>query len=377
VKVCWPQKNDHNVSDAQRRKIEEDLAKLNAAKSRMDSKVASLSTIISETREAEEKYASEARAQRDKAQTMAIVKMAVGAATSMLAGPIGAVGAAAAGCFNGPQHGDGGSGTGDSSGKKDEIMAADKAATEGKANLEGMKTQIKDLSAIPVAERTKEQSDKLAKLQSELSSQEELVKRLSDDAGAALRAMTSRAESLEAKEAAATARRHALEDEMREENADLAKTIAEMSTMKTDKSQAEQTVLCLMACVKILGKIVTTFKNVKLFWQCVAQHCTQLAAMNQQCVGAIADWNILEEDEKELEQDDVLDLLRESTVSWAALGKVNIEAHKAMCAAKINTDALVDDLPDPSDPELMKKLDASLESLEKSLESDQRALDAP
>lgn len=203
-----------------------------------------------------------------------------------------------------------------------------------------------------------------------------MSKKLSDDAGVALQAMASRAESLEAKEAATTARRRALEDEMREENADLAKTIAEMSTMKMDKSQVEQTVLCLMACVKILGKIVTTFKNVKLFWQCVAQHCTQLADMNQQCVGTIAGWSILDEDEKELEQDDVLDLLRESTVSWATLGKVNMEAYKAMCAAKSNIDNLVGDLPDPSDPALMTMLDANLESLRQSLESDQRALDA-
>merc|ERR1712150_458795 len=178
----------------------------------------------------------------------------------------------------------------------------------------------------------------------------------------------------EAKEAVAAASRRALEAQKREQNGELKKTLAEMQGMNTTHTEVEKTVVCLSACVQTLGKIVTTFANVKLFWQCVANHSKSLADLNKTLIDEVKVFEAADADEQELSKDDITDMLSESAVNWAALGQINQEAHKAMVSAKTNTDKLMIDLPDGDTTNA--KIGTTLKKLQEGLDMDMKAAGA-
>lgn len=124
----------------------------------------------------------------------------------------------------------------------------------------------------------------------------------------------------------------------RDQNADLAGQLSTLSNLRVEENSLELSIELLTTCVKTLGKVVTTFKNVKLFWEAVAEHCKSLVSMQD----TVKDmWEINEEFAGEVEE-----AVFQSAVSWAALGRVNLDANRAMVASKQITDNIMCSLPD-------------------------------
>lgn len=138
--------------------------------------------------------------------------------------------------------------------------------------------------------------------------------------------------------AKATEERRKVASLKRDQNAQLQSALSAISTRSVKEHSLQASIQLLQTCVQTLGKIVTTFKNVKMFWQAVATHCQSLVALKDDVKEV---WDICGEYE-----DTVKEAVLQSAVSWAALGKVNYEAHLAMVASKAETDKLMCTLPD-------------------------------
>merc|ERR1712217_820246 len=79
------------------------------------------------------------------------------------------------------------------------------------------------------------------------------------------------------KEQRAEEERKKIQDSLREQNKVLADNVAALRGFSCDANGLEETIKCLKTVVSILCKVVTTFKNVRLFWECMVGHCQVLA----------------------------------------------------------------------------------------------------
>jgi len=143
---------------------------------------------------------------------------------------------------------------------------------------------------------------------------------------------TSQLQALQAKEQAALERARMLADQRRQNNSQLAEALSKINKTETHKSEVEKSIECLVAVINMLGKIKTTFVQVKTFWQAVGAHCRKIADQDKQMLSDLPDW---------LELEQVVEgeaSLRESAHSWAALGLVNLQAFKAVTAAQVVCD---------------------------------------
>merc|ERR1719436_2307035 len=87
------------------------------------------------------------------------------------------------------------------------------------------------------------------------------------------------AESLEAKESQATAKKHELNKIARENNAKLKESVEKLKGTGEARSQIQKTIECLEVTLRTLGKVKATFSLVQLFWSAMAKRCQMLAEM--------------------------------------------------------------------------------------------------
>jgi len=355
-------KANQNASAEEQAKIDKLIGEMSAEKAKIEQTREDLQHELDEAREEETKFAEAACQQRDRAFGMQIVGalvQGIGAAaactpagaaanaSSSVAGALGtAVGAAAAA---GNKAADQAVAVADNSGVGGDAVEALKGekrkAQAEVAKLEAFlqsKSKAVDADTPEGRQAIEEAGENLKKME---AAAEKVGQQLFDLAGQA----DARAESLEAKEASATARRRLLADQRRSQNAALAKNVEAMKTMAKDKTQVEKTILCLTTTIRTMGKVVTTFKDVKLFWECVSKHCMTLAGLNETIMVV---WNGADDDEKEIEGFDLIsEQFYESAVGWAALGSVNRKANVAMIAAKKSVDSKMTSLPGPEETE--------------------------
>merc|ERR1719491_261161 len=117
-----------------------------------------------------------------------------------------------------------------------------------------------------------------------------------------------------------------------------------MVGMATRDSQNKQTLQSLSVTLQTVGRMQATFSQVQLFWSAVAKQSTTLAGMS---TFIAREWDLGPEDLKEDSPFEVIaDSFTESAIRWAAVGSVNLKAHKSILEAKKSGDTKLDDLPD-------------------------------
>jgi len=161
-------------------------------------------------------------------------------------------------------------------------------------------------------------------------------------------------------------------EDKREANVDLARQLETISQYSEQEHSLNMSVELLGTCISTLGKIVTTFKDVRMFWQQVARHCKHLVALKDDVNDM---WECCEGFDN-----DVKNSVMQSAVSWAALGRVNYEAHVAMVKSKEVTDNIMCKLPEGESTKneiemLVANLTSSLDKSNENLVMIEDALD--
>jgi len=172
------------------------------------------------------------------------------------------------------------------------------------------------------------------------------------------------------KEQRAEEERKKIQDSLREQNKVLADNVAALRGFSCDANGLEETIKCLKTVVSILCKVVTTFKNVRLFWECMVGHCQVLANMNKDFIEDVVKF---EEENAALEapvKADFAELeltskVKLSAVNWAALGKINMLAFRAMEETNKITDKGFNELGDTNMEALAGKIEAILADMAK------------
>jgi len=376
-------KDDATLSAAQKAKLEQDMMQAETRKAALSAAVDELSVQLRGTREEEERVAALIKDASDKAhvrQMTATILNGVAQLAPMLpcvaAGGSGlglaacAISAVACSATSAAKE-SASTGLVDA-GKEAAVAFAGAAGDHGKAarlsqaKLTEATTEIAQLEGIDEGERTKEHTDRLKELRDSLQELKDKAESTKADDKSVASMLMAQAATLESKESLVKQRRRDLEDEMRKENRALAETLAGMKSMKTEKTQVEQTVVSLTTCVQALGKIVTTFKNVKLFWQCISLQSASVGAEVQ---------GVVEAHDKDELLGDLSDAFKASAVNWATLGHMNLVAHGAMTGAKGQIDGFMQNLPDSSDPSVIAGLGQAVDNLLKSVMDDSKALE--
>ena len=113
-----------------------------------------------------------------------------------------------------------------------------------------------------------------------------------------------------------------LQKEEREVNAELASIGYRIRTLKKDDKDLTAAIASLELVITSLGKVKTTFEHTKQFWKGVQAQCESLA--NNSKFDVYKDIEELEEFKDAFIQD-----LKQSGLSWLALGKINFTAKEA------------------------------------------------
>lgn len=145
----------------------------------------------------------------------------------------------------------------------------------------------------------------------------------------------------------------------KKENAALSQCVAKIGGQTTQKNTVEEAVALLHTVLQLMGKIKTTYANVKMFWTAVSKESTMLAekANNLNEFADLGDRKMLEEN------------VRVSAQSWACLGYVSNQAHRAMIEAKEHVDGVMSALPHGEQNEKTKRL---VDDLQKKLQDEQQ-----
>jgi hypothetical protein len=129
-----------------------------------------------------------------------------------------------------------------------------------------------------------------------------------------------------------------LQKEEREVNAELASIGYRIRTLKKDDKDLTAAIASLELVITSLGKVKTTFEQTKQFWKGVQAQCESLA--NNSKFDVYKDIEELEEFKDAFIQD-----LKQSGLSWLALGKINFTAKEAIREVDAKTDKIMSNLP--------------------------------
>lgn len=150
-------------------------------------------------------------------------------------------------------------------------------------------------------------------------------------------------------------------------NAQLAACVTNLRNHRSTKNDIQQAIRSLEVSVITLGKVVTTFQNVRKFWIGVEEHCKNLTDM-----GTI---ELLAE-----EADMFIDEIKDSGLSWLALGKITLTASQAIQESEHKIDDVLSNLPSGQQAqqivnkvstELLDKLKKDNEQLELEMRNNQ------
>jgi hypothetical protein len=342
--------SDKTTNAEQKKQIQKLIDEAKAREAALTASVNELGRMINDAKEEEDKHEKTAKTARDRmfglqlagsimgglsqiasAAGPMIAAGATGGASSMMGAVTGAVGNLAnQGGQGAPPHGSqapqapqGGSGA--EMAAQTAMMARLQAASvERTKEVTVIEEKLKAAKASEDKD-TKEGKDRIAALEDELKKATEEKSKASEDLTKAADSQAPIAATADEKAAAAAAHRRQLQAKRAEDKAALAKDVEALKTMRTEKTEIEQVILSLGSCIRALGQVKTTFEQVAMFWDMVSKHCHKLSLVGED----IKEWW---ECDEEFSGDVELEWQR-SAAGWAALGSVNIQAWRAMCAA--------------------------------------------
>jgi len=346
------------------------MRKLEGDEAYANSQIESLGSALAEVREEELKFAQNAQQERDRAFAMGMTGAIVGGLANVASfGTASALGTVAVSIASASQSHDGKEGARAAAAPVLDVRQIQDQAREAAAHLRQLKKELDLFKQTPEAE-TDEGKDKIKQMEAQYREGTDEGKAYAAQFQQASAQNAANAVSLDAKEAAATARKRELQNIHRDQRARLKQSVKEMEGMTVHKTAIEQALKCLSVTLQTMGRVKTTFSTVELFWRAVAEQCKQLGAMKDE-LGKV--WEIADEDEKELDPFDVIkEGFQQSAVQWAALGLVNHKAHSKMVEAMDGINAKMCALPNGNiDSSLV---DSLVRNLTASLEEDERML---
>merc|ERR1719410_2029135 len=126
-----------------------------------------------------------------------------------------------------------------------------------------------------------------------------------------------------------------------ESAADLAKILHRIKTMEVDAGDLETAINMIKLLINVLGRIETTFQNVKTFWDIQTTECTNLSKLSDEVQLKIEQ---LQKKEKDIYLKQAKRKLHDSTIKWITLFKINHDAFLAIEGAKSTIDHVMQNL---------------------------------
>jgi chromosome segregation ATPase len=126
-----------------------------------------------------------------------------------------------------------------------------------------------------------------------------------------------------------------LQKQLREQDGEMAKSLALLSSAHEEENYVEQAIVALEVSVKSLGRVLTIFGNTKQFWDGVKKQCESLATIE----GTASDWVDVEEKEEFIAE------IKGAALKWLSLGNITRIAALSMADVDKNVDKVMTDLP--------------------------------
>ena len=174
----------------------------------------------------------------------------------------------------------------------------------------------------------------IAMIQAESAAKEKVLKTREDALESIQRRLDNEADADTARMDAIATQRAQLQREQREANASLAETVSRLGSQRVESNRLESAITSLEVVVKTLGKVVTTFQNTRLFWMGVEKHCQALT--DESTIEIFAELGLNE---------DLIEGIKQSGLSWLTLGIINQAALRAIQGVDENYDQTVQNLP--------------------------------
>eukprot|EP00929_Paragymnodinium_shiwhaense_P069792 TRINITY_DN35220_c0_g1_i1.p1 TRINITY_DN35220_c0_g1~~TRINITY_DN35220_c0_g1_i1.p1 ORF type:complete len:531 (-),score=107.80 TRINITY_DN35220_c0_g1_i1:190-1782(-) len=253
---------------------------------------------------------------------------------------------------------------------EEDVMEAEGQERHSNASLAKLQEELKLLQERSDA-NTVDGREKITSKQKEVHEAQEKIRGIKALLHQRQATAAARAASLEDKEGLAARKRQELHKGLIEQNKSLVETIGRLGGCDDKIHFSEQCAITLQLTVETLGKITTTLKRIKSFWNSMGDRCELLGS----CQGIPIVWEMLDEHEQVISGFQTIEeRFLDSVMGWASLGIISINAHKTITEAEAIADALMDDLPDGNASvqevvELAKVLSASLREDSAALES--------
>lgn len=313
-----------------RQKVKQMINELNESQAALMQQTADLAAEIEEEKLREEKADREAQDAREKAFIIGL--------TSAIAQPVASLAGVA--IKQGMASDPGSAGLSIANGLMQELEKNKTKKEEQKKTLTTELTELeKNLAKKTEELKTSKNKDTVNQEIAGLNSEIEGKKKSIQDSSGAIKKiqdqLDNQAKAAENKAAAAAERRAKLSAEKRQANAELAKTVEKLKNTKVKKNNLEHSIQCLEVTIHTMGKVVTIFENVRIFWKGVHNHCQSLA--DTKGIELVADPDLIEEFSEQV---------KISGLSWLALGKINLTASRGIEAVKGSIDSIMNNIPD-------------------------------
>lgn len=183
-------------------------------------------------------------------------------------------------------------------------------------------------------EETNRLSIKIAKLKEEIKVKEESLKKQQIDFETMQTNLSQMTDNASQNAARIAERRASLQEKLRKKNADLKESIEKLKTLNTNNNDLDKSIVALDVTTKALGQIETTFKNTRVYWECVQRLCKALA--NNEDLKITAELGI---------KDEFVDQVKTSGLNWLANFKISRGALLALQEVDGKYDRIMNDLP--------------------------------
>lgn len=135
-----------------------------------------------------------------------------------------------------------------------------------------------------------------------------------------------------------------LQKEEREGNSEIVEIASRLKGLTNNNNDLSRSINSLEMAIKALGKIKTTFELTKQYWEGVRKHCEKLK-----------DKSILEALNSPDVKEDFIQELKDSALSWLALGKMSYKAMLSMKNVDAEADEIMNNLPTKEEAERLIK----------------------
>lgn len=355
---------DHLASVEKNKNYDEMIGKLNAEKKKNEELLKRYNSAVEQLAKDKNEAAQAASTARDRAFALDLTGAIMGGIGDMaklyasckkpmyIAGQVGAQ------LLGGDKDAtNGGQTTGNNASTGTVPSALDSEVMKQQAEVTKNEELVEDAKKSPDAD-TPEGKEKIQQAeenaQAAKDSLENTKKLLSD----AAQRQSSNAVGLEEKAAMLSKKYYEMLDAQNEAAAEQAKNLETLKTMSRDKTQVEQAIFLLRFAHGILGKVKTTFLQVKTFWALLVQDCKTIASMKS---SIMKDGGKLTADANERRFKFFKTKFNEDIVrggqNWACVGRVSILAYDAVVEARKTVDGVMENLPkDTVTTEVLTKL---------------------